>query len=529
MSMFYACYILFYAYYILSLHYWSSLENTFSKSYRTVYRVSQTFARTNSDFANPERLFVKFQLTRTNVPFEINRLNCRQLAQYEESGTCDEEGNVEITKTFIEQIRDKKMAGRVDKRSNAMNSRTQRSTEPPIQKGRPIKAASFDSSRSLENPKDQYTVEQCQSRSSVCSNCLLVERARKKCKAKADLGETSDVNENLRYSLDHSAPQDRLFKNCVQLDESKMIVSATGPYLSSHLSRGKRSRNPKWNGLQRRSNEISGSVQNFSRNLTNVPYDLANNCRAEYSCHCQGSFNSPRLSFNDFQSVNCWDLTGSLVESFSRGLNITNENDGKNCVNQEQTVYNSEHVPVENSVRHLSNHNFLHPHPWNEANRQLASYQYNSCCQNFATNAAEQSNRMDYVQYPNQSLMYSLQNVRELPCRGYFHQQFSSNDVKPTAIGSYPPEFLPTENYYREQPNVSMSVMPNRTANDYKYLNHHQMIGNSLLRNYDSLLNTTLNFDERFAYENRMNPMSSMKDTTFAENKMQFEEKFRKL
>ncbi|KAK9307414.1 hypothetical protein QLX08_002227 [Tetragonisca angustula] len=446
---------------------------------------------------------------------------------YEESGTCDEEGNVEITKTFIEQIRDQKVAGRSDKRSNATsNQRTQRSTEPPIQKGRPIKAASFDSSRGLDSPTDQYTVEKCQSRSSVCSNCLLVERARKKCKTRADLGQTSDANENLRYSLDHSASQDKLFKNCAQQEESRMIV----PYLS-YISRGKRSRNPKWNGLQRRSNETLSSIENFSRN---VPCDLANNCRAECTCHRQGSFNSPRLPLNDFQSVNGWDLPGSLVENFSRGLNITNENDTKHCVNQEQALYNSEHVPLENSVRQLSN-NFLHPHPWIEANRQLANcYQYNGCCQNFAIGAAEQNNRMDYVQYPSQNLTYNLQNVRELPAfreepsRGYFHQQFSSNDVKPTAIGSFPPEFLPTENYYREQP-ASVSVIPSRTAYDYKYLNHHQMISNSLQRNYDSLLSTTLNFDERFAYENRMNPINPMKDTTFAEHKLQFEEKFRKL
>lgn len=461
------------------------------------------------------------------MPFEINLLNCQQFAQYEESGTCDEEGNVEITKTFIEQIRDKKVAGRNDKRSNATNNqRTQRSTEPPIQKGRPIKAASYDSSRGLDSPTDQYTVEKWQSRSSVCSNCLLVERARKKCKTKAEPGQTSDVNENLRYSLDHSVSQGKHFKNCGQQDESRMIV----PYLS-YLSRGKRTRNPKWNGLQRRSNETLGSVQNFSRN---VPWDLVNNCRVECSCHRQDNFNSPRLSLNDFQSVNGWDLPGSLVENFSRGLNITNENDTKNCVNQEQTIYNSEHIPVENSVRQLSN-NFLHPHPWNEANRQLANfYQYNSCCQNFAISAAEQNNRMDYVQYPNQNLMYSLQNVGELsafreePCRGYFPQQFASNDVKSTAIGSIPLEFLPAENYYREQP-PSVSIIPNRTAYDYKYLNHHQVISNSLQRNYDSLLSTTLNFDERFAYENRMNPINPMKDTTFAEHKLQFEEKFRKL
>ncbi|CAD1475401.1 unnamed protein product, partial [Heterotrigona itama] len=435
---------------------------------------------------------------------------------YEESGTCDAEGNVEITKTFIEQIKDKKVAGgRInDKRSNAMNNqRTQRSTEPPIQKGRPIKAASFDSSRksSLDSPNDRHTIEKCQSRSSVCSNCLLVERARKKWKSKADLAfQANDANENLKYSLDH---------------ESKMIVAASGPYLS-HLSRGKRSRNAKtWNGLlQRRSNETFGSIQYFSRNQTNVHCDLMNNRRAEcYSCHRQGSsFNSPRQSLNDFQSVNCWDL--GLVENFSRGLNITNENDGKNCVNQEQTVYNSEHV------RHLSN-NSLHPHPSNETDRQLANYQYNSCCQHFAINAAEQNNRMDYVQYPNQSFMYNLQNVRELPAfRGYFQQQFSSNDVKPAAIGSLTPEFHPTENYYyRKQPNASVSAMPNRCANDHKYFNHHLVVNNSLQRNYDSLLCTTLNFDERFAYENRMNPMNPMKDTTFAENKMQLEEKFRKL
>ncbi|XP_020722145.1 uncharacterized protein LOC110119175 [Bombus terrestris] len=422
------------------------------------------------------------------VNIEWANANMAPFNVYEESGTCDEEGNIVITETFIEPIKTKKVAVRAKQKaikhrpSNTINNqRMQKSIDTSVHKGRPIKAASSNSLKSLDNPS-QCKFEKCRSKSLVCYNCCsLVELARKKYKSNG----ACDINGNLRNSLDHSLPHEHSKQNCAQPDHSKAVLPAISTYLT-YLNKGKRLKNLKWNELQRCSNDALGSIQDFSKNLKNIPSDLINNYRLECSCHCQfhgnGSFNSPTPSSNDFQSVNDWNSTDSFVKDFSKALNISNESDSKNCVRQEhRSIYKSKHIPVETNVRHVSN-NFLHSRPLNESNRQLANgHQYSNCYQNFAINTAEQINGTTYDQFRSQNLLSDLQNVQELtafrqePNREHFSQQFPLSDVKPMMINQnfswFSPELLPMEVYRRES--VNISGVSNKIVNDCKYLNNH--------------------------------------------------------
>lgn len=351
----------------------------------------------------------------------------------------------------------------------------QKSIDTSVHKGRPIKAASSNSLKSLDNPS-QCKLEKCRSKSFVCSNCCsLVEFAKKKHKSNG----ACDINGNLRNSLDHSLPHEHSKQNCAQPDHSKAVLPAISTYLT-YLNKGKRLKNLKWNELQRCSNNALGSIQDFSKNLNNIPSDIINNYRLECSCHCQfhgnGSFNSPTPSLNDFQPVNDWNSTDSFVKDFSKVLNISNESDSKKCVRQEhRSIYKSEHIPVETNV--LQN-NFLHSHPLNESNRQIAnSHQYSNCYQNFPINTAEQINRTTYDQFPSQNLLSDLQNVQELTAfrQEPNHEHFSLNDVKPMMINQnfswFSPDLLPMEVYRRES--VNISGVSNKIVNDCKYLNNH--------------------------------------------------------
>lgn len=481
------------------------------------------------------------------IPRLINVLIINNL-QFEECGTCDEEGNIQITKTFIEPAKTKKVVARtkqkaIDKRSNIINNqRSQKLIGSSIQKGRPIKAAISSPVKNLGNPINQCKVEKCQSKSILCSNCSLIEFARSKDKTKENFNQTCDINGNLRDSLDQSFLHEHFKKNCVQHDQSNAILPAISTYLT-YLNKGKRLKNFKWNDVQRYSNEALHSIENFAKNLTNAPCDLVNKCKLECSCQCRfhanNSFNVSKLPTNKLQSV--WNPTDGLMTNFSETLKIASENDNKNCVSYDQrNIYKNEHVnPAENNVHHMSN-NFSNSQPFNESNHHRFSncYQYTNYYQNFGINNGEQNNGT-FVQYPNQNSGYNLQSGREFSLRqesnlGHFSQQFPSTDVNQMTINQnfnwFSPELLPMEIYRREPGNIP--DISNRILNDCKYMNNHHAIKSSQQQSNESFFSPVSKFEGRFSFENPINSINSSlypKNAIYAESKPQFGENFRRL
>lgn len=481
------------------------------------------------------------------IPRLINVLIINDL-QFEECGTCDEEGNIQITKTFIEPAKTKKVVSRtkqkaIDKRSNIINNqRSQKLIGSSIQKGRPIKAAISSPVKNLGNPANQCKVEKCQSKSILCSNCSLIEFARSKEKSTKEnfQNQTCDINGNLRDSLDQSFLHEHFKKNCVQHDQSNAILPAISTYLT-YLNKGKRLKNFKWNDVQRYSNEALHSIENFAKNLTNVPCDLVNKCKLECSCQCRfhanNTFNVSKLPTNKLQSV--WNPTDGLVANFSETLKIASENDNKNCVSYDQrNIYKSE--PAENNVHHMSQNNFpSNSQSLNESNHHRFSncYQYTNYYQNFGMNNGEQNNGT-FVQYPSQNPSgYNLQSGREFSSRQesnlpHFSQQFPSTDVNQMTINQnfnwFSPELLPMEIYRREPGNIP--DVSNRILNDCKYVNNHHAIKNSQqIQSNESFFSPVSKFDGRFSFENPINSALYQKNAIYAESKPQFGDNFRRL
>ncbi|CAK9802295.1 APOBEC1 complementation factor [Anthophora plagiata] len=437
------------------------------------------------------------------INIEWANLNITPSNVLEESGTCDEHGNVEITKTFIQPVRTKKIVARtkhknVDKYSNEMNNQraAQQFVDVSIRKGRAIKAATESSSSSLKLNQ----CEKCELKNLICSKCSMMEHPRNDCKTKEHFCKTWDINGNLR-KLDQSILYEHFKENYMQQQDQSNVVL---PSISTYLNRGKRLRASKWNDMQKCSEKAQRTVdenQISAKNLSNVSCGPTNKCRSKCSCQCrfrtEDNVDSIRPNRSkDFQCIDTLNTPDSLVQKLSGTLRITND------------------------INHVTN-GLVNSYPASETNHWLANYFQNAnYYQNFAMNTtAEQNNGIAYSPFPNQNLFYCLQNVREPS------QQFLSNDVNPAAINqNFSSSVSLPDETYRCKSRQMIAEVSNGLSNDFKYTNNYQNI-NSQQQIYESHFLDPSTFHEGLTSENPSNSLYS-NETNFAENSPQIGENF---
>ncbi|XP_034180679.2 uncharacterized protein LOC117604564 [Osmia lignaria lignaria] len=365
---------------------------------------------------------------------------------FEECGTYDEHGNIQITETFIEPVKVKKVVAQTkrstEKRNNSTNNHhTQNSFDASVRRGRPIKAAKENSSK---NSINQHTVQKCTSKHSVEST-----KNQRKMK-------NIDINGNLKNTLDQSLLYKTLRKNDTQQhNQSHEIL----PLISTYLNKEKYLNRSKLNNIRESFENTFRTLentQNCARNFPHLTRDFFN-YKIDVPCQCRFY-----VDFNSSKSHSVDSLTPKFSEN-----NVENYNNYEH-----RNVYNNEQqIPINNDTNNINNVSGV-----------------------FSLQATNNHQLVDTFQYPNYYQNFQLSNDRNAILQNVQRSTLNNDHFLHGVKAGQNPEWsfsgsLPHEAYaYELQKIIQLS---NGISNNYPIINSQQM--------QDSFVNEP-RFDKNFSY-----------------------------
>ncbi|XP_078033922.1 uncharacterized protein LOC144468372 isoform X2 [Augochlora pura] len=370
----------------------------------------------------------------------------------EECGTCDEAGNVKITKAFLVSSKPKKSSA-----TNKLSTPT-----------RPLKPAPQIASKTLDYFPNPCTLEQCQSDYLAWQNGFQIghwNRTKKNAKL-------LDVNGNLKTALDQYLQYENMMKNGFQNQSSRIF-----PSINSFL---RKRRGPmKLNGAQKYADEAA-----IRRQIGDNPPDTSFVKNYANNCQCLSRNKKP---VPETRNPN-WNTADNLTSNVSRVLLMSNGN-------QRQIILAND---ASGMVNVPAGHALVHPNQYPLANHAP----YGNYYQNYTVAGPEQNDPVISghlaSEIPGQCNGYDARPslYQQEPSRDHFSQAFDNvvdSDVHWAYPYSVPNQVFENRGYPELYNGVYYQTNEPQNARDVAYYDNEISRG--------SIFSSTQNFDDTYSYK----------------------------